>query len=87
MRKQTVRAAISAGKEERPVAKLVQLAGEYASSIYLETENKRINAKSIMGMMTLDLLSGLEVTVSAEGKDEEQALKGVTDFLTGQEGK
>lgn len=83
MKKETFHAAISAGKEERPVAELVQIANRYASAIYLETENKVINVKSIMGMMTLDLVSGLQMTISAEGEDEEQAVKDLVDYISG----
>lgn len=83
MKKQTVVAAISSGKEERPVAELVHLAGTFSSSIYLETENKMINAKSIMGMMTLDLLSGIQVTISADGEDEEDAIATLSNYLEG----
>lgn len=83
MKKLVIRAAISAGKEERPVAELVQLANKYTSKIYLETENKVINAKSMMGMMTLDLISGMEMTVSADGDDEEVAAEQMANYITG----
>lgn len=83
MKKQTVVAAISSGREGRPMAEIVQLAGSFSSSIYLETENKVINAKSIMGMMTLDLMSGVEVTISADGEDEDIANKEIANYLEG----
>ncbi len=83
MRKETIQAAISAAKEGRPVAELVQLANRYNSSIYMETENKVINAKSIMGMMTLNLMSGLKITVSAEGDDEDIAVEKIVEYITG----
>ena len=57
---------ISNGLEARPIALLVQVASQYASSIYLENEEKRVNAKSIMGMMSLGLDAGEKVTVSVE---------------------
>ena len=44
---------ISNGLEARPIAMLVQVASQYASSIYLESEARKVNAKSIMGMMSL----------------------------------
>ncbi|MGN0312313.1 MAG: HPr family phosphocarrier protein [Lachnospiraceae bacterium] len=83
MKRETILATISAGKEERPVAELVQLANRFACSIYLETENKVINAKSIMGMMTLNLVSGLSVTIAADGEDEDAAIEEITKFITG----
>ena len=73
---------ISNGLEARPVALLVQIASQYASSIYLENEEKRVNAKSIMGMMSLGLDAGEKVTVSVEGVDEEEAMKGIEEYLS-----
>ena len=69
------------GQEARPIALLVQEAGKFDSKIYLELDNKKVNAKSIMGMMSLGLKGGDEIVVSAEGSDEEEALKSVCDFL------
>lgn len=70
------------GLDARPIALLVQEANQYASSVYIEVANKRINAKSIMGMMSLSLNNGEEITVVAEGTDEEAAINGVENFLT-----
>ena len=73
---------ISNGLEARPIAMLVQIASQYSSSIYLENEEKRVNAKSIMGMMSLGLDAGEMVTVSVEGVDEEEAMKGIEEYLS-----
>jgi len=73
------------GLEARPVAVLVQVASQYESSVYIESEGKKVNAKSIMGMMTLGLDSGEEVTVIAEGSDEEAAVAGIENFLSGKD--
>jgi catabolite repression HPr-like protein len=70
------------GLEARPVAVLVQVASQYASSIYVEVEDKRVNAKSIMGMMTLGLTAGEEVVVSANGDDEENAMEDIVKYLS-----
>jgi len=56
--------------EARPIANLVQVANRYESKIYLEHGDSRVNAKSIMGMMSLALLNGEEILVDAEGADE-----------------
>ena len=56
-------------------------ASQYASKVYIQVDNKRINAKSIMGMMSLALQEGDEVTVVAEGEDEEKAAEGIKTFL------
>ena len=62
------------GLEARPVAVLVQVASQYDSRIYVECENKKVNAKSIMGLMSLGLSAGEEVVVSIDGDDETNAM-------------
>ena len=73
---------ISNGLEARPIALLVQVASQYESSIYVESEAKKVNAKSIMGMMSLGLDSGESVTVSVEGADEEEAMESIEKYLS-----
>ena len=70
--------------EDRPVAHLVQEASQYASQVYIEMEDKKINAKSIMGMMSLKLQKGEDVTIIADGQDEDAAVSGVATFLGAQ---
>lgn len=72
------------GLEARPVALLVQVASQYESSVYIEYEEKRVNAKSIMGMMTLVLPAGHNVTVTADGADENDAVNAVVSYLSGE---
>ena len=73
---------LASGLEARPVAVLVQVASQYESKIYVETDNKKVNAKSIMGMMTLGLNKGESVVVSAEGTDEEAAIENIEKYLS-----
>ena len=61
--------------EARDVALLVQTASKFASNIKIEVNNKIVNAKSIMGIIALGALDGVDVTIMAEGKDEEDAIK------------
>ena len=68
------------GLEARPIALLVQEANQYSSTVYIEVENKKINAKSIMGMMTLDLPVGEQVIVTADGVDEEKAVNDIEKY-------
>ena len=68
--------------EDRPIAHLVQEASQYASQVYIEIDNKKINAKSIMGMMTLGLPAGEEITVIADGNDETQAIEHIDKYLS-----
>lgn len=74
---------IPKGLEARPVALLVQVASQYESSIYVEIQEKKVNAKSIMGMMTLGLNYGDSIVVSANGTDEEEAMKEIEKYLSG----
>ena len=74
MTKRTVTIELASGLEARPIAMLVQLASSYESRIYVQSDNKKVNAKSIMGMMTLDLPVGEQVVVTADGADEELSL-------------
>lgn len=71
------------GLEARPVAMLVQVASQYDSSVYLETGAKKVNAKSIMGMMSLGLDTGEKVNVIVDGADEEAAIEGIENYLSG----
>lgn len=76
---------LKTGLEARPVAVFVQVASQFDSSIFVEYENKKVNAKSIMGMMTLGLASGEKVIVSAEGDDEVEAIKSIEKYLSSKE--
>ena len=72
------------GLEARPVALLVQEASKYDSTIYVHFGDKRVNAKSIMGMMSLSLNNGDELEVAADGSDEKAAVEGIEGFLSRQ---
>ncbi len=72
---------VDSGLEVRPIAMLVQVAGQFTSEIYIISGNKKINAKSIMGMMALGLDNGEEITVTASGQDEEEAIAAIEKFL------
>lgn len=84
MVKKSIKIELSSGLEARPVAMLVQVASQYDSRIYLESDSKRVNAKSIMGMMTLGLAAGESITVEADGADEEQAVSEIEKYLKNQ---
>ena len=82
MSKKPITVQLANGLEARPVALLVQVASQYESKIYVETENKKVNAKSIMGMMTLGLNAGESVVVSADGTDEQAAIENIEKYLS-----
>lgn len=77
-----VKVEMKNGLEARPVAMLVQVASQYNSKITIKSENRWINAKSIMGMMGLGLTNGESVEVCADGDDEEKALDGIEEYLS-----
>ena len=85
MIKKPITINLSTGLEARPVAQLVQVASQFNSEIYVEIGKKKVNAKSIMGMM--NFLSGNEneVIIKAEGEDEEAAAEALAACLTGKE--
>ena len=82
MTKKEITIQLDSGLETRPVALLVQVASQYDSDIYIESDNKCINAKSIMGMMALGLVTGENVVISANGADEASAMEGIEAYLT-----
>jgi catabolite repression HPr-like protein len=85
MKNQTVTIQIASGLEARPVAVLVQMASQFESHIYLIRDNKKVNAKSIMGMMTLGLNAGESIEISADGKDEDAAVQSIAGYLGGED--
>lgn len=82
MIEKTVVVSMMGEAEERPVAVLVQIASQYDSKVNLVTGDKRINAKSIMGMMSMNFENGSELTIVADGADEEAAVNALSEYLT-----
>ena len=72
---------LQSGLEARPVALLVQIASQYESQIYVENGTKKINAKSIMGIMAFNPSEGMSVSIVTEGSDEQEALLAIERFL------
>jgi catabolite repression HPr-like protein len=83
MKQQAIKIQLPNGLEARPVAMLVQIASKYTSTVYIEAQSKKVNAKSIMGMMSLGLGNGEEVTVVTDGTDEQDAIKEMLGYLGG----
>ena len=73
---------LESGLQARPAAEFVQEANRYSADLFLEKDGKRINAKSIMGLMTLALAKGEQVTLIADGHDEEVALDSLVAFIS-----
>lgn len=84
MTKKNIQIKLENGLEARPVALLVQEASKYESTIYIQSGEKKVNAKSIMGMMSLGLNNGEQLAVTADGSDEQMAVDNIEKFLSGQ---
>jgi len=76
---------IPTGLETTPVAMFVQVAGQFSSNIYVSLEDKKVNGKSIMGMMSLGILEGEDVIVSVDGEDEKVAMEKIEAYLLANE--
>ncbi|WP_456277716.1 HPr family phosphocarrier protein [Bacillus sp. AK128] len=72
---------LKSGLQARPAAMFVQEANRFSSEIFLEKDGKKVNAKSIMGLMSLAVGSGAEVVLSAVGHDEQAALEALEKFV------
>ena len=79
--KRNVKVELETGLHARPAALFVQTASRFASQIWIEKAEKKVNAKSIMGIMSLGVAKGNEVTIVAEGEDAEEALEALVILL------
>lgn len=73
---------IPSGLDPSTIALFIQIASQYDSSVYVEVKNKKVNAKSIMGMMSLVLPVGEKVVVTADGSDEDTAIASIEKYLS-----
>ena len=72
---------LKTGLQARPAALFVQEANRFSSEIFLEKDGKKVNAKSIMGLMSLAIGVGSTVSLIVEGKDEEAALSTLSEYI------
>ncbi len=87
MIKTTVLISNRLGLHARASAKLTKLAGSFKSEVYLSRNGRRVNAKSIMGVMMLAAGKGSEVDLEAEGPDEAQAMGALVELIDGKFGE
>lgn len=85
MVKKIMKLQLKNGLEARPAALFVQIASKYESHISVIVNEKQVNAKSIMGMMSLGAIKDQDIEIIAEGRDEEEAVTGLIEFLEAQE--
>lgn len=76
-----VEVLLKSGLQARPAALFVQEATRFNSDVFLEKDGKRVNAKSIMGLMSLAVSSGATISLIADGKDEEEAISTLKAFI------
>ena len=71
----------SVGLHARPATFFIQKANEYKSSIWVEKEERRVNAKSLLGILSLGIVGGTTIRIIADGADEELAVQGLVDLV------
>ncbi len=76
---------LKTGLQARPAALFVQEANRYSSEIFIEKDNKKVNAKSIMGIMSLAIGKGVSINVIVNGNDEEEAMAALEAFIANEE--
>ena len=81
MSKKSIVVSNVAEEHDNPIAELVQVACKFDSEIILESNNRRINAKSIMGIMAFNPTDGMNVDIVTTGTDEDEALSAIEKFL------
>ncbi|MBQ7289227.1 MAG: HPr family phosphocarrier protein [Clostridia bacterium] len=69
------------GLHARPATFFIQKANEYKSSIWVEKEERRVNAKSLLGVLSLGIVGGTAVKIIADGVDEKEAVEGLIDLI------
>ena len=81
MFKKEVIVRCESGLHNRQATYFVQKANEFESSIWLESENRKMNAKSLLGVMSMGIVTGASVSLSASGSDEEDAVNALEVLL------
>ena len=71
----------ASGLHNKQATYFIQKANDFRSSIWIEAEERKINAKSLLGVLSMAIVTGTEVTISAEGSDEEEAVRTLADML------
>ncbi len=69
------------GLHARPATFFIQKANEFKSSIWVEKEERRVNAKSLLGVLSLGIVKGTTITIIADGTDEEEAIKTLSELI------
>lgn len=78
---------IQVGLHARPATFFVQKANEFKSSVWLEKDDRRVNAKSLLGVLSLGIVKGTDVKLVADGPDEEAACDALSEMLVSNAGE
>ncbi|MBQ6986198.1 MAG: HPr family phosphocarrier protein [Oscillibacter sp.] len=81
MRTQVITINNEVGLHARPATFFIQRANEFKSGIWVEKEERRVNAKSLLGVLSLGIVKGTTITLIADGSDEEEALQSLVDLV------
>ena len=71
----------ASGLHARPATFFIQKANSYPCNIWVEKDDRKVNAKSLLGVLSLGIAKGMSVTLIADGKEEEEALQGLSDLI------
>ena len=77
----------SVGLHARPATFFIQKANEYKSSLWVEKDERRVNAKSLLGVLSLGITKGTVVTLMADGADEKEAVEAICTLVSGNFGE
>lgn len=69
------------GLYARPATYFIQKANEFKSSVWVEREERRVNAKSLLGVLSLGIAGGAEITIMADGEDEKEAVEALVELV------
>ncbi|MBQ9978894.1 MAG: HPr family phosphocarrier protein [Clostridia bacterium] len=69
------------GLHARPATFFIQKANTYRSSIWVEKDDRRVNAKSLLGVLSLGIAKGMTISLIADGQDEENAIEGLSELI------
>lgn len=70
------------GLHARPATFFIQKANTYKASIWIEKDDRRVNAKSLLGVLSMGIVKGTDITIIADGVDESDALNGLEQLIT-----
>jgi len=83
----TLKVLSTAGLHARPAGLFIETANRFRSAIRVAKGDREVNGKSVLGLMLLEITAGSELTITAEGEDEEQALEALSALITGRFGE